>query len=248
MPKVIDLDEYPYLSRVKRLQYDYPALKSFLDKLLNTKDEGRVVMEEEFRRRDRRTPGRCCVLEYGDTDVNPIEFKSAEDVQNYLLKTPATGQPQRRLFVLEDLELEYVEVLGHFLGVDPLVFAEQMNTWNYCDVHSIAHRPLPSLTRPDKSFTTRYYELRTLPPDHEGLKVLGCYMTFAVNRRLYQPWRDIDGPSIKSDRRVRFIRRYYSFWTSATLNKDTTWNCKPRLEARADSADSLSSTSGRPTN
>lgn len=230
IPKDIDLEKYPYLNRVKRLQYDYPALKSFLDKLLNTRDEGRVAVEREFHDRYKRTPGRCCVLEYRDTDVNPREFKSADEVRDYLSKSPATGAPQCRLFVLEDLELEYVEVLGHFLGVDPLVFAEQMNTWNYCDVHSIAHRPLPSLTRPQKSFTTRYYELRTLPDHAKGLDVLGCYMTFAVNRRLYQPWRDIDGPSIKSDRRVGFIRRCYSFWTSANSKEDTSWNCKVPLK------------------
>ena len=48
------------------------------------------------------------------------------------------------MFILEDMEPDYVDALGHHLGVDPLVFSEHMNTWNFTDSWSIPHRGLPS--------------------------------------------------------------------------------------------------------
>jgi hypothetical protein len=120
----------------------------------------------------------------------------------------------RRLFVLEDMEPDYVDALGHHLGVDPLVFTEHTNTWNYTSSWSIPHRGLPSMAVPERSFTLRYYELRTLF-DPKSIDVLTMQMTFAVNRRRYERWRDIDVPSSGTpDRRHAFVRRCASFWTS----------------------------------
>jgi hypothetical protein len=145
-------------------------------------------------------------------------FTSPEHLQTYLKSETSEKSRNhdkiRRLFLLEDMEPDYVETLGHYLGVDPLVFSEQMNTWNYTDSWSIQHRGLPSLHAPEQSFTLRYYELRTLKVPM-SIDALTLQMTFAVNRRRYERWRDIDVPSAgKPDRRHGFVRRAVSFWTS----------------------------------
>lgn len=107
-----------------------------------------------------------------------------------------------------------MDALGHHLGVDPLIFSEQTNTWNFTDSWSIPHRGLPSMSVPEQSFTLRYYELRTLF-DPESVGTLSSQVTFAVNKRRYERWEDIDLPLAgEPDRRHAFVRRCASFWTS----------------------------------
>ncbi|PMD19704.1 hypothetical protein NA56DRAFT_647009 [Hyaloscypha hepaticicola] len=100
-----------------------------------------------------------------------------------------------------------------------------MNTWNFTDSNSIPHRGLPSVCTPEQSFTLRYYEIRTLD-DPKSINDLTIQMTFAVNRRWYEMWRDIDLPlSVIKDKRHAFIRRCASFWTSQDPDqKDQGWD------------------------
>ena len=73
---------------------------------------------------------------------------------------------------------------------------------------------------PGQSFTLRYYELRTLLCA-KSVNVLKLQTSFAVNRRRYERWRDIDVPSSGTpDRRHAFVRRCASFWTSQSSPSD----------------------------
>ena len=233
----LNMDNYPYLRRVQRLKNSYPALNSFLDKLLKPKDEGSIAVENAYMERYGRPPGRCCVLEFQTDQVLPQVFGSVDELRQYLNKTTdstTSAKPLHRLFILEDIQIDYVEALGSSLGVDPLVFAEQMNTWNFTDVKSVGHRALPSLMRPEKAFNLRYYELRALPP-RQGLPVYSNKMTFAANRRYYEAWINIDGPSMPTVQHAGFVRRCASFWTSQNMNdlSDTTgWNGKHFIPAQ----------------
>lgn len=212
----------PYFQDLEKLQYAFPPLQSFLKKISNV-DRGRKLVEEHYRLQHQgRVPGRCYCLQFEAKKVTildgyPEGFDSPADLAKYFAKLTAKSSRQqgnRRLFILEDLEPGYVDVLGHHLGVDPLTFSEQMNTWNFTDSNSIPHRGLPSVCTPEQSFTLRYYEIRTLD-DPESVDASTLQMTFAVNRRRYERWRDIDLPlSGIKDRRHAFIRRCASFWTS----------------------------------
>ena len=159
-------------------------------------------------------------MEFKANSVVKVEkgvFETADALRAYLQSNSAKTsreEMRKRLFILEDMEPDYVDALGHHLGVDPLVFSEQMNTWNFTDSWSIPHRGLPSMSIPGQSFTLRYYELRTLL-DPNSVDVLSLQTSFAVNRRRYERWKDIDIPSLgKPDRRHAFVRRCASFWTS----------------------------------
>jgi hypothetical protein len=210
-----------YLQRIQSLDHAFPALKSFLGKIQNV-DAGRQIVRSYYQDNYNRVPGRCYGLQFETDKVSSLEgypdgFASPQALEQYLSDHPATVSRENnkcRLFILEDMEPDYVNALGHHLGVDPLVFCEQMNTWNFTDSNSIPYRGLPSLTQPKHSFTMRYYEIRTLG-DPGSVDPLNFQMTFAVNRRKYERWRDIDlSPDGSSDSGNAFIRRCTSFWTS----------------------------------
>lgn len=216
----------PYLQCLESLHHSFPALKSFLEKLANEDEPGRKAVQDHYTDRNKSGPGRCYVLDFTDTKVSVIGDGACEDpaaLRSYLEEHPAKqsrADGNRRLFILEDMEPDFVDALGHHLGVDPLVFSEQMNTWNFTDSWSIPHRGLPSMSVPEQSFTLRYYELRTLY-DAKSVDVLGIQMSFASNRRRYERWRDIDVPSVgKPDRRHAFVRRCASFWTSQEVKQE----------------------------
>ncbi|KAL1798218.1 hypothetical protein ACET3X_002255 [Alternaria dauci] len=223
----------PYLQCLETLEDAFPALKSFLEKLANEQEPGRKAVNSHYLAQHGRAPGRCYCLEFKKEGVSVIDegvFESVAALRAYLRKKPATQSridKHRRLFILEDMEPDYVDALGHHLGVDPLVFSEQMNTWNFTDSWSIPHRGLPSMSLPEQSFTLRYYELRTLL-EPRSVDVLSLQTSFAVNRRRYERWRDIDIPSLgKPDRRHAFVRRCASFWTSQSSSSDGKPDGKP---------------------
>ncbi|CAN9179769.1 unnamed protein product [Alternaria alternata] len=174
----------PYLQCLETLEDAFPALKSFLEKLANEEEPGRKVVNSHYQAKHGRAPGRCYCLEFKDDSVSVVEegvFESPSALRAYLKKKSATQsrtEKHRRLFILEDMEPDYVDALGHHLGVDPLVFSEQMNTWNFTDSWSIPHRGLPSMSIPEQSFTLRYYELRTLL-ESSSVDVLSLQTSFA---------------------------------------------------------------------
>jgi hypothetical protein len=179
----------PYLQCLETLEDAFPALKSFLEKLANEEEPGRKAVNSHYQVKHGRAPGRCYCLEFKDDPVSVVEegvFGSPSTLRTYLKNKSATESrigKHRRLFILEDMEPDYVDALGHHLGVDPLVFSEQMNTWNFTDSWSIPHRGLPSMSIPEQSFTLRYYELRTLL-EPKSVDVLSLQTSFAVNRRV----------------------------------------------------------------
>ncbi|KAI4618922.1 hypothetical protein J4E83_005873 [Alternaria metachromatica] len=142
----------PYLQCLDTLEDAFPALKSFLEKLANEGEAGRQAVRQHYEKEHQRTPGRCYCLEFKAKSVVEVEkggFKSAAALREYLKEKPANKSREerhKRLFILEDMEPDYVDALGHHLGVDPLVFSEQMNTWNFTDSWSIPHRGLPSMS------------------------------------------------------------------------------------------------------
>lgn len=216
--------EYPYLESLTGLQHAYPPLRSFLPQVQNRGDEGRRLVQDTFLKRFGRLPGRCTLLTFTERAVQSLDFLTPEHLDEYLDEFPtlnSTGNVAShcRLWILEDLEPAWIDVLGRRLGVDPLVFSEQMNTWNFTNSESIAARIPPSMVQPSKSFTIRYYEFRQLT-NPDSISALSNQTTFAANRRRYERWRDVDTESFRNRYRHGFIRRCASFWTNQTDGKD----------------------------
>lgn len=228
-------DERSYLERVRDLRDAYPALTNFVEKMGDPKDEDRKLVQRCHLDRFGRLPGRCALLTFLDRTVQHKDFLAPKELDAHFETTRANSETEnaRRLFILEDLEPAWVDVLGVHLGVDPLVFAEQMNTWNFTDSKSIPACVLPSMVDPSTSFTLKYYEIRALT--ETPVDWMRNQVTFAVNRRRYESWRDIDTNNFTNKWRHAFVRRCASFWTNEHHREkgwDGEWDSPPRHRSR----------------
>jgi hypothetical protein len=119
-----------YLQGLLELSIGYPAISGFLKRTGDS--EPRKVVREEFKKRHRSLPGRCGLLTFHETSVEHHFFTTPAELAAYFDEHISEGGPRPcHLWVLEDLELAWVDVLGGRLGVDPLVFSEQTNTFNF---------------------------------------------------------------------------------------------------------------------
>jgi hypothetical protein len=119
-----------YLQGLLELSIGYPAISGFLKRIGNS--EPHRVVREEYRKQHRSLPGRCALLTFHETRVEHQSFTTPSELAACFNEHISEGDPRPcRLWVLEDLELPWVDVLGGRLGVDPLVFSEQTNTFNF---------------------------------------------------------------------------------------------------------------------
>lgn len=225
----IDPSEYPYLSQVDKLKFSYPALGVLVHRVLNKSEEGRQIVARYGVDQNGNPPGRCCVLEFCTNTtsawVRKEYFNDEASLRKYLEKhNPVSGDPvddhcNHRLYILEDLAPEYVDLLGKHLHVDPLVFASQINSWRFLNTGTIAQRTLPSLNDPRKSFSVRYTELRSFREALDDWR-----WTFAINRRKIDPWFPVEGGRVNMTDEVALIRRCVSFWVNNPTAAANGWN------------------------
>jgi hypothetical protein len=112
-----------------------------------------------------REIGRCAVVEFNQGFAQRTSsFESSEELRHYLLKTspsPAISsqsQPQRRLFILEDLPQNYILTLGSRLRIPPSFFAG-----HYDDPATSTFNHRNPFERHTKSQFRLRYETRTAP-------------------------------------------------------------------------------------
>ncbi|KNG45541.1 magnesium and cobalt transport protein [Stemphylium lycopersici] len=132
-----------------------------------------------------RERGRVAVIEYQDDEIpDPEVFKNSQDVKTHFDNPIAANQsgPRKRLFVLEDLSLSYVEALGSRLRIPPSFFAA-----HWADPATPAFNQRNPLRRYAKgSFVIRYPSTQPLrvdaDPDVHG-HVFRC--DFNLERHIY---------------------------------------------------------------
>jgi hypothetical protein len=119
-----------YLKGLLELSIGYPAINGFLKRTGDS--EPHRVVREEYKKRYRSIPGRCVLLTFHETRVEHQFFATPAELAAFLDEhISERGTRPCRLWVLEDLELPWVDVLGGRLCMDPLVFSEQTNTFNF---------------------------------------------------------------------------------------------------------------------
>jgi hypothetical protein len=201
-----------YLDRIKSLNSRYPALRQFL------RDWGRFDAVNLLPRSSslpQRPWGRVGVLEFisGQTPRFKDLGGNLTALREYVAAgiRPHAAACQHRLFLLEDLDPDYVEIIGTALRIDPVVLANHLDSYHFTDNATIPHRTLPSSTDPATSFTLRYYELieilaeQPLPDLRRNSR-----RTFARASRQIESWTETP----KS--RIDVIRRNLSFWCDET--------------------------------
>jgi hypothetical protein len=192
--------EEGYADLVSRLQNRYPNLH-YLEKFLRNKNL--------------QYPVRAAVLEFREGTVNQIDFKCISELHDYLNSVPDSNC-SHRLYMLEDLCPQYIEILGSYLNVDADLFASQLRDVRYSTSSEYGcMRSLPSIQCNSSSFTLKYYEVR-----HCGSQTTRRTMKTAANVR-----REIASMKKKNDKRddiALFFRRNASFWTR--LQAEGAWD------------------------
>ena len=169
-----------------------------------------------------RERGRVAVIEYQDDEIpEPEIFKNSQDVKNHFEDPVAATQsgPRKRLFVLEDLSLNYVEALGSRLRIPPSFFAAH---WADPATPAFNHRnPFRRYTK--GSFVIRYPSTQPLRVDADS-EVHGHIFRcdFNVERHIY--CYDPKGPIFDQPKSYHAL----SFWTSG-IREDGSWDCKTPL-------------------
>lgn len=155
--------------------------------------------------------GRVAVLEYsGRNSVRSRLFSSSEDLENYM--THRTSEAMGRLYIVEDIAANYVEILGAHFSVDPSIFARQLRTatWESSSTASSAPR-LPSTVAHETTFSLRYPEIiKFSNPSIREPQYLFCYCNLYRKIDIVRSEPFYDG--------VGTINRRISFWSKKREN------------------------------
>lgn len=210
-----------YLSFVDKLSGRYPTLRYLTSFTEKQREHGS----------DYQFPIGCSVLEFHEAGVKHLTFSSystkmdvhGRTLERYLSTQPTT--PTRRLYMLEDLSEQYIELFGSYLGVDAQIFAAQIQDGHWGEDDRIGHPPqLLSANNHEKSFTLRYYETRVLdnPPLDPVPSMVRIAANVSRNVTFQHEVTRGDKNHIWCDGPVATILRNASFW--CRMEEDGGWN------------------------
>jgi hypothetical protein len=169
-----------------------------------------------------RERGRVAVLEYRDDEMlEPEIFKSSHDLQAHFDDPLAAAQlePRKRLFIIEDVALNYMEVLGAQLRIPPSFFAAH---WADPATPEFNHRN-PFRRYTEKSYVIRYASTQPIRVDADAAvhgNIFRC--DFNVQRHVY--CYDPKAPILDQPKSYHAL----SFWTSGVRN-DGSWDCMANM-------------------
>ena len=192
-----DQNQNSYIKLVESMQGRSPNLSYFYKEL----------KRQYHSRPEDAEIGRAGLYEFDDRGLRgiPKRFFNATDFRDHVANLSSAGRgqsPVRRLFVLEDIVANYVEVIGKNLCIDPSVFAEHLRDTTYTESpYKSNGSKLPSSYKPGQSFSIVYYELlRDLPPRSQLFGQIFCYSN--VYRKIKA-----------SDDRIGIVARKATFWS-----------------------------------
>ena len=174
-------------------------------------------------------PVRAAVLEFHPEALKEVLFdgpQAYENLRDYLASSSDTSR--HRLYLLEDLNPAFIELLGSYLNVDGTVFAGQIRDAHYTGSPYNGHVPkLPSFQDSHQSFTLKYYESRYFKI--RSLSKYGTDLVTASNVQRQFTWGvgtyyfgNDEGDGVKGH--VGQVRRQTSFWSRKESNGS--WNGK----------------------
>ena len=193
-----------YYNLVKLSLPRYPNLKYLCEELQRQRSASPEVCDI----------GRAALCEFGDHETREFtNFTRASELRRHLANTDGRV-PRRRLFILEDIVADYVELVGKELLLDPLAFAEHLRDTTYTESNLRSNGPkLPSSYKAGQSFCIVYYEiLRNLP-----YGVVDFGQIFSVSKVYRKIKNNFDNP----DDQVGILARKATFWSRGS---DEDWD------------------------
>ncbi|KAF1938433.1 hypothetical protein EJ02DRAFT_473619 [Clathrospora elynae] len=164
-----------------------------------------------------REMSRVAVIEHrSDTQRDSETFKSSRELQDYLEKaaTTETSTPPRRLFILEDLALNHIEVLGSKLRIPPTFFGAH---WADPATPTFNHRN-PFRRYSEDTFVIRYPSTQPIRIDASP-ELHGTIYHYISNVNRHIHCYDPKGPIIDQPKSYHAL----SFWTSG-IREDGSWD------------------------
>lgn len=216
----------PYLAHIKQLSQSWRTLRHLTDwmqvgtdpwrwKRLQSGDDGKAERKERHNRTN------VTFIEY-QPNIAPRKtaITSAEKLKETLgsLTHDGTGASPLRLFVVEDLSQQVIELLGSRFDVDPLFFREQIgdNVWHNTRDPWAMPPTLISSTKQRSWFRLRNLRLRYHTSDESYKSAVKQANTWNVSRR---PDNDNNHWNYKDEKGsiVTLLRTRTTIWTG----KDT---------------------------
>jgi hypothetical protein len=159
--------------------------------------------------------GRAAVIELHDNQVALHRLHTSNELLDYMANLEQSPPPScnRRLYLLEGLPSNHIEILGSRLRIDPDVFARQIDCGELAILKDARDIPmLPSHPTSKHSFSLRYNELRDFGENIDSFE-LRC--TNQRRRISTTKWEGkFDGMGI--------VRRKATFWSR--MNGAKGWN------------------------
>jgi hypothetical protein len=186
-----------------------PETQSYATFLRNLRDRypNLINLERELEKPAYKRDCKVRLIDLPPSAESGWEFHSAPELRKHL-GTAETVTPARRcrIYVVENLSLEYITVIGNHFYLDPTIFAAQIRAQVWAEQPTENNTP-PLLRHryPRHSFTLRYKELRYFDEPIAGLDL--------VNNRA---GRRITTTNTQEElsvfRHVGVVRRCLSFW------------------------------------
>ncbi|KAI0535601.1 hypothetical protein GGR58DRAFT_478366 [Xylaria digitata] len=182
--KTLD-DRYPYLAHVKRLsEAGWTHLRLLVDfmsigtvpqrwKDLDTNQvplSPKEVLDRRVERDERIERTNVSVLDYYTTEVKRVKLTSAQALRDSLGSDTKDSSPEFRLYVVEDLSRDVIEILGQKFGIEPDFFRAHIVDYAWYNVRDRWRNPpmLDIVSRHQNWMQLRYVTARYFDIEKEN--------------------------------------------------------------------------------
>ncbi|RDL38946.1 Uncharacterized protein BP5553_03286 [Venustampulla echinocandica] len=213
----------PYLAHVKSLSSTWPSLRLLADFMEVTTSPMRWkdIKTNEQKRNERASRTNVTRLDYlVSGKVVPQSYKTPEALETALNEQTVTDKDSKRkfrVFIVEDLSRDVIELLGAHLDIEPAFFREQIfdYTWYNTRDRWVDPPRLNIVTKRQRWLQLRFTTARYFKTAESFKQVVEEYKSFNVLRR---PEDDLNNKALwdEKDAIVGLTRTRASFWLGST--------------------------------
>ncbi|KAI0024200.1 hypothetical protein F4780DRAFT_797160 [Xylariomycetidae sp. FL0641] len=215
--RTVDLNSMPYLKHIRSLSPGWPHLRFLAQWMMVTTSPVKWQFIEKSPHRERIQQKRASRIKVAAIDFTSKQRPSCEHIRQkdtlarYLEDGPPPGSS--RLYVVEDLSRDMIELLGAKLDIDPLFFREQINDYLWYNTRDpwVELPDLEVVARDRPYFRLTYVQTRYFRDRYEFKRAQTQAGMFNVLRRLDD---DSDHSSLfdKDGTVVALVRSKASLW------------------------------------
>ncbi|CAG8957247.1 hypothetical protein HYFRA_00009449 [Hymenoscyphus fraxineus] len=218
-------EDRPYLSHIKNLSRIWPSLRLLADFMeIGTSPVRWSNMEKQSprqraaERRERASRATITRLEYSPSGIIPQEYNTILDLRKALndeLQESEANKGRFRLYIVEDLSRDVIELLGGHYDIEPAFFREQIFDYAWYNLRDRWFDPprLKVTTKNQRWLQLRFPTIRYYKTAEEFTRGSAEYENFNVYRRHED---DINNTSKWDDKnaKVGLARSRVSLWLS----------------------------------